>query len=130
MLNKALDELPVRVYALLSRNGFSDLAQGLELFTVPKIVIVCLRWGERLLLAGWKLVIANSGNKIQPTLEIIFSQLWKRMRFEADYRDAMGQFILTGSAVPADKQKIGHSGTGRFAWLTMRLGGIGVTMEF
>jgi hypothetical protein len=34
----------------------------------------------------------------------------------------MGQFILTGSAVP-DKEAEGereHSGTGRFAWLTMR----------
>lgn len=37
-LNKALDVLPVRVHALLSRNGFSDLAQGFELFTIPKIV--------------------------------------------------------------------------------------------
>lgn len=47
-------------------------------------------------------------------------QIWDAVRFEADHRDAMGQFILTGSAVPADKQKISHSGTGRFAWLTMR----------
>jgi uncharacterized protein len=47
-------------------------------------------------------------------------QLWDAVRFEVDHRDAMGQFILTGSAVPADKQKISHSGTGRFAWLTMR----------
>lgn len=47
-------------------------------------------------------------------------QIWDAVRFEVDHRDAMGQFILTGSAVPADKQKISHSGTGRFAWLTMR----------
>lgn len=47
-------------------------------------------------------------------------QIWDAVRFEADHRDAMGQFILTGSAVPADKRKISHSGTGRFAWLTMR----------
>src|SRR5574344_2048837 len=47
-------------------------------------------------------------------------QLWDAVRFEVDHREAMGQFILTGSAVPADKQKISHSGTGRFAWLTMR----------
>ena len=32
----------------------------------------------------------------------------------------LGQFILTGSAVPADTTKITHSGTGRFTWLTMR----------
>lgn len=37
-VNKALDVLPVRVHALLSRNGFSDLAKGFELFTVPEIV--------------------------------------------------------------------------------------------
>ena len=47
-------------------------------------------------------------------------QIWDAVRFEADHRDAMGQFILTGSAVPADKRQISHSGTGRFAWLTMR----------
>lgn len=32
----------------------------------------------------------------------------------------LGQFILTGSAVPADTKEITHSGTGRFTWLTMR----------
>lgn len=32
----------------------------------------------------------------------------------------MGQFILTGSAVPPDTKEITHSGTGRFTWLTMR----------
>ena len=37
-LNKALDVLPVRVHALLARNGFSDLAKGFELFTVPEVV--------------------------------------------------------------------------------------------
>jgi hypothetical protein len=37
-LNKALDVLPGRVHALLSRNGFLDLIPGFELFTVPEIV--------------------------------------------------------------------------------------------
>lgn len=37
-LNKTLDVLPVRVHALLARNGFSDLAKGFELFTVPEVV--------------------------------------------------------------------------------------------
>lgn len=37
-LNKALDVLPVRVHALLNRNGFSDLAKGFELFTIPEVV--------------------------------------------------------------------------------------------
>lgn len=47
-------------------------------------------------------------------------QLWDTARFEVDHRDEEGQFIFTGSAVPADTNKIHHSGTGRFAWLTMR----------
>ncbi|MCC8105570.1 MAG: DUF4143 domain-containing protein [Clostridiales bacterium] len=47
-------------------------------------------------------------------------KLWDTIRFEVDHRDGLGQFILTGSAVPADTKEITHSGTGRFTWLTMR----------
>ena len=47
-------------------------------------------------------------------------KLWDAIRFEVDHRGEMGQFILTGSAVPADTKDIAHSGTGRFTWLTMR----------
>lgn len=47
-------------------------------------------------------------------------KLWDQIRFEVDHRKEMGQFILTGSAVPAKRNEIFHSGTGRFAWLTMR----------
>lgn len=47
-------------------------------------------------------------------------QLWDAARFTVDRRGKPGQFIFTGSAVPADKSKIHHTGTGRFAWLTMR----------
>ncbi len=46
--------------------------------------------------------------------------LWDAVRFMVDHRKGMGQFILTGSAKPADRSKIRHSGTGRFAWLRMR----------
>ncbi len=46
--------------------------------------------------------------------------LWDAVRFEVDQRGEMGQFILTGSAVPADTSLISHSGTGRFSWMTMR----------
>ena len=49
-------------------------------------------------------------------------KLWDAVRYTVDHRHAMGQFILTGSAVPdkdAEKERE-HSGTGRFAWLTMR----------
>ena len=49
-------------------------------------------------------------------------KLWDAVRYTVDHRHAMGQFILTGSAVPdkdTEKERE-HSGTGRFAWLTMR----------
>lgn len=49
-------------------------------------------------------------------------KLWDAVRYAVDQRREMGQFILTGSAVPDKKaeQEREHSGTGRFAWLTMR----------
>lgn len=47
-------------------------------------------------------------------------KLWDAMRFEVDHRDEMGQFILTGSAVPPDTKEISHTGTGRVGWLMMR----------
>lgn len=50
----------------------------------------------------------------------IAPKLWDAIRFEVDHRDGLGQFILTGSAVPAAVDEIHHSGTGRFSWLTMR----------
>lgn len=46
--------------------------------------------------------------------------LWDSARFLVSRRGEPGQFIFTGSAVPADLSAITHSGTGRFAWLTMR----------
>lgn len=49
-------------------------------------------------------------------------KLWDAVRYTVDQRHKMGQFILTGSAVPdkeAEKERE-HTGTGRFAWLTMR----------
>ena len=36
-------------------------------------------------------------------------QLWDAVRYEVDHRTGTGHFILTGSAVPADKSKIHHS---------------------
>ena len=47
-------------------------------------------------------------------------QLWDAIRFEVDHRGDDGQFMLTGSAVPADMSSVKHSGAGRFGWLTMR----------
>jgi predicted AAA+ superfamily ATPase len=45
--------------------------------------------------------------------------LWDAVRFSVDQRDAMGQFILTGSAVPPDNLT-SHTGTGRISRLKMR----------
>ena len=50
----------------------------------------------------------------------IAPKLWDAIRFEVDHRKELGQFVLTGSAVPPDTKEITHSGTGRFTWLTMR----------
>lgn len=46
--------------------------------------------------------------------------IWDAVRFTVDHREGMGQFILTGSAKPENRDRISHSGTGRFAWLRMR----------
>lgn len=47
-------------------------------------------------------------------------QFWDAIRFKVDREGFEGQFILTGSAVPPDADKISHSGTGRFARIKMR----------
>ena len=49
-------------------------------------------------------------------------KLWDAVRYTVDHRRLMGQFILTGSTVPDKEAKSvrEHSGTGGFAWLTMR----------
>lgn len=50
----------------------------------------------------------------------LIPKIWDSVRFEVDHRDELGQFILTGSAVPLSYDEINHTGTGRFAWLLMR----------
>lgn len=45
--------------------------------------------------------------------------LWDAVRFEVDKRNKLGQFILTGSAVPNDNV-VAHTGTGRISRLLMR----------
>ena len=47
-------------------------------------------------------------------------QIWDAVRNEVDRRNTDGQFILTGSAVPADTKDIFHTGTGRMSWLRLR----------
>lgn len=51
----------------------------------------------------------------------LIPRLWDTLRYEVDHRSShVGQFILTGSAVPTDSGAIHHTGTGRYAWLRMR----------
>lgn len=46
--------------------------------------------------------------------------LWDAVRKEVDKRNETGQFVLTGSSLPVDREKIVHSGAGRFGYLLMR----------
>lgn len=46
--------------------------------------------------------------------------IWDAVRFAADKRQEMGQFILTGSATPVDDDEIEHTGLGRIARMRMR----------
>ena len=50
----------------------------------------------------------------------IAKNLWNAVRYEVDRRDAFGQFILTGSAVPPSFDESMHSGTGRISRMLMR----------
>ena len=50
----------------------------------------------------------------------VVPKLWDAVRFEVDHRRKLGQFILTGSAVPASRDEIIHTGTGRITRLMMR----------
>lgn len=47
-------------------------------------------------------------------------KLWDAIRFVVDKRNVEGQFLLTGSSIPVNRDHIDHSGAGRFAWVTMR----------
>lgn len=47
-------------------------------------------------------------------------KLWDAVRHHVDHHKGTGQFILTGSSVPADISETIHSGTGRFGWIVMR----------
>ena len=50
----------------------------------------------------------------------VIPKFWDAVRFNVDHADDVGQFMLTGSAVPPDSEKIVHSGTGRIARIVMR----------
>lgn len=47
-------------------------------------------------------------------------RIWDEVRNEIDRRSLFGQFILTGSSVSPDREKIKHTGTGRISRIIMR----------
>ena len=65
------------------------------------------------------LLLAGKAPRLIDEWQIV-PKLWDAIRFEIDHRNLEGQFILTGSSVPADMHDVTHTGTGRFAWVTMR----------
>lgn len=93
-----------------------------------------LQFAESTLMLGSPQVFRNSQALVMTAPDYLLSgdvprlfdewqtipELWDTIRYEIDRRRAFGQFILTGSAVPVDSDKIMHSGTGRYAWLKMR----------
>lgn len=54
--------------------------------------------------------------------------LWDAVRYAVDMRGELGQFILTGSAVPRDNV-VEHTGTGRISRMTMRTMSLFESME-
>lgn len=46
--------------------------------------------------------------------------IWDACRFVVDRRSEEGQFLLTGSTQPVNQSQLGHTGTGRVAWVRMR----------
>ena len=50
----------------------------------------------------------------------IATNIWNAVRYEVDRRGEFGQFILTGSSVPAALDESMHTGTGRIVRMQMR----------
>ena len=46
--------------------------------------------------------------------------LWNKVKSRVDSLGVFGQYILTGSATPADNSKIHHLGSGRITPIIMR----------
>lgn len=65
-----------------------------------------------------ELVLAGAVPRLLDEWQVVPS-LWNHVRRAVDDRGAMGQFILTGSAVPAD-DATRHTGAGRLTRLLMR----------
>lgn len=73
-----------------------------------------------------QLAVLDPGNLLDKNPPILIDEwqlvpsLWDRVRSEVDKRVERGQFILTGSASPVNKDLYSHSGIGRITRLKMR----------
>lgn len=65
------------------------------------------------------LVLSGETPQLVDEWQLEATRIWNHVRSEVNRRAEPGQFVLTGSAVPADDTRR-HTGAGRFARLTMR----------
>ena len=93
----------------------SQIAESSLMLGTPKI----LHETRNLLSIEPSLVMSGATPRLFDEWQTI-PELWDTIRSEIDTRHEMGQFVLTGSAVPLESGEIQHTGTGRFAWLRMR----------
>ena len=93
----------------------SQIAESSLMLGTPKI----LHETRNLLSIEPSLVMSGATPRLFDEWQTI-PELWDTIRSEIDTRQEMGQFVLTGSAVPLESDEIQHTGTGRFAWLRMR----------
>ncbi|MCH5240513.1 MAG: ATP-binding protein [Muribaculaceae bacterium] len=90
--------------SILNLNDYTTLQQNRELASID----------PGLLLQGASPRLIDEWQEIP--------ELWDAIRYEVDRRREVGQFILTGSSVPVDSEtrnKIRHTGTGRFGFIDM-----------
>jgi predicted AAA+ superfamily ATPase len=93
----------------------SQIAESSLMLGTPKV----LHETRNLLSIAPSLVMNGATPRLFDEWQTI-PELWDTIRSEIDNRQEMGQFVLTGSAVPLESNEIQHTGTGRFAWLRMR----------
>lgn len=92
------------------------------------------QFAESLLDLGDSVILADAQTALQVNPNVLLAgmtprlidewqvmpELWDMVRSEVDKRQAFGQFILTGSSVPPEQEKLHHSGTGRIGRISMR----------
>lgn len=108
-------------------------SSGAILITGPKFCgksTTCKRFAKSIIeLNDDNLIeIANADNSVALNGELprmidewqTVPNLWNKVKSRVDSLGVFGQYILTGSATPADNSKIHHSGSGRITPIIMR----------